>query len=147
MASPKLTDVEGIGPVGAQNLRRAGIRSAEALADATLAEIEAVPGIGHTTAARAKRSAAALVGTSHPRVVPGRATPTRGATRTAGTGGRGEAGAGKSEAKDRTSQGAAGKKSKGDKKKDKKSKSHKDDKAQKGKRGKGKKGKKGKKKG
>jgi hypothetical protein len=62
VADPQLTDVAGIGEAGAARLRQAGLSTPQALADASLADIAAVPGFGRLTAGRVKRSARSLVG-------------------------------------------------------------------------------------
>jgi nucleotidyltransferase/DNA polymerase involved in DNA repair len=77
VANPTLTDVEGIGPAGAAKLRRHGLRTVRALADASLGTIEAVPGFGRATAGRAQRSARSLVGPTPESVAPAAAATKR----------------------------------------------------------------------
>jgi hypothetical protein len=120
MARHKLTDVPGVGTVSAAELKKAGIRDIEILADASVETIASVHGFAASRAAAVKKAAQALARSARPAVKESTsAEPT---------------GAGKSAKK-------KDKKKKKKKKKDEKNKRKKKDKKGKGKRGK--KGKKG----
>jgi NAD-dependent DNA ligase len=60
MAKPTLTDIPGIGPATAADLRKAGFRTLESLAKASAGAVEAVQGFGAVRAARIKKAAGAL---------------------------------------------------------------------------------------
>ena len=57
MKQTKLTDVSGVGPATAEVLAKHGIDTPEALADASLAKLVTVPGIGAERAASLKEAA------------------------------------------------------------------------------------------
>ena len=57
-----LSQIKGIGASTAKTLMTAGIKTAEDLASASIAQIAAVPGFGETRAQRVKEAAAAAIG-------------------------------------------------------------------------------------
>lgn len=66
MARVDLTDIAGIGPAAAAELRRAGIADAESLAQAPASALEAIRGFGSVRSAAVQSAARALLAAIRP---------------------------------------------------------------------------------